>query len=59
MTVVKGSQPKQSTKLLPLRQSLVNISPEEYTYLGNILKSLGTSVDIKIYKTRSTFNTLE
>lgn len=58
MTVVKGSQPKQSTKLLPLRQSLVNISPEEYTYLGNILKSLGTSVDI-IYKTRSRFNTLE
>lgn len=58
MTVVKGSQPKQSSKLLPLRQSLVNISPEEYTYLGNILKSLGTSVDI-IYKTRSRFNTLE
>ena len=58
MTVAKGSQPKQSSKLLPLRQSLVNISPEEYTYLGNILKSLGTSVDI-IYKTRSRFNTLE
>ena len=58
MTVVKGSQPKQSSKLLPLRQSLVNISPEEYTYLGNILKSLGTSVD-RIYKTRSRFNTLE
>ena len=40
MAVVKGSQPKQSTKLLPasLRQSYVNISPEEYSYLGNILK---------------------
>lgn len=31
---------EQSTKLLPasLRQSLVNISPQEYNYLGNIPK---------------------